>query len=461
MQRRLLFILFATIAVPAAVSAIGADRFPMLKPCPSIQGALCGALEVPENRATKEGRMIALNVAVVPATAATPAADPLLAITGGGPGVASVIDAERWPRTYPKIHETRDMIFVDQRGTGGSNPLDCELGADAVAAFLGGAMPQAKLRDCLAVLEKGSDLRVYTSAAAADDLDDVRKWLGFETVNVWGSSYASRLALVYAQRHTAHVRTLTLKAPVPPANRNPLNVARDAQAAIDRVFTDCAAEAACAAAYPKLRAELTQTLARLAAEPATVGTFTLTRDVYAGAIRRMLYAADSQRALPRVIAAAGRGDYSALQPILGAAGLIDKVLNLGLFLNITCSEDVAHFGEKEIAAATAGTFTGDVLARSLKEACRIWPRTPLGHDFDRTVRGVPALIISGTLDPDAPPRWGKAMAERIKGATAVEVEGLAHNGTPPCVAEMIQTFMTEKKVENGCGEMRREAFVVK
>jgi pimeloyl-ACP methyl ester carboxylesterase len=444
------------------ISLLFATRFPMLSPCPSMPDALCGTIEVPENRAVQGGRKIPLQVAVIPATDPEPATDALLAITGGGPGVASIPDAASFAKAFPQLHASRDMIFVDQRGTGGSNPLDCPLGADAIPALLGGALPAGKVAECRTLLAKTNDLAAYTTAAAADDLDDVRAWLGLDRVNVYGSSYASRLALAYAQRHGGHVRTLTTKAAIPPSFRNPLYSARDAQDALDRLFTDCAADTTCAAAYPKLRGDFETVLARLAHEPARVGEAEVTRDVFAGVIRRMLYTAEGQRSIPLVITAAARGDFAGIKNILGVAGFIDKVLNLGLFLSVTCAEDVAFFDDA-VAKETKGTFTGPVLASSLKRACAGWPVTKVDPSAAKIVRGVPALVISGTLDPDAGPRWGRAMVRLIDGARGIEAEGMAHSGMPKCIAATVEAFIAAgsmKGVDVSCvAAMNRQPFV--
>ena len=448
------------------------ERFRMLTPCAANAGVLCGSLEVPENRSTSGGRKIRLSVAVVPALDAAPAPDPLFAVTGGGPGVASVPDAPNWPRAYPRLRQTRDIVFVDQRGTGGSNPLDCPIG-DAVAAvkaLIGGEMSSALISGCRDRLAATADLAAYTTAAAADDLDDVRRWLGFDRINVYGASYATRLALAYAQRYPQYVRSITVKSPMPAALRNPLNTAADSQAALERVFADCRAEAACSAAFPTLRQDFESVLARLSKEPGQVAlrngpTIDLTRGIFAGVIRRMLYGADTQRAIPLTIAAAARGDYTALAPVLSAGEALDRALNTGLFLSVTCAEDVSRYDQSAVKKATAGTFSGDSLATPLLAACRNWPRTRVGQVLDRPVRGnVPALIISGALDPQTPPRWGREMAKLLPGARTIEADGLAHTGTPPCLAGLVESFVlsgSAASLDTSCvKDLRREPFTL-
>jgi len=448
------------------------DRFPMLKPCAGNAEVLCGTLQVSEDRSAPGSRTIGLNVAVVPATGGTPAPDPLFAVTGGGPGVASVPDAPSWPRAYPRLRQSRHIVFVDQRGTGGSNALDCPLGdaATAINALIGGEMALNLVAECRDRLEAIANLAAYTTVAAADDLDDVRRWLGFDRVNVYGASYGSRLALAYAQRYSRYVRSVTLKSPMPASLRNPLHVAADSQAAVDRVFADCRAEAACAGAFPNLREDFDSVLARLRTTPAEVrlrnGTaIALTSATFSGAIRRMLYSEETQRAIPLTITAAMRRDYVPLVPVLGAAEAIDRALNTGLFLSVTCSEDVSRFDQAAVKTATARTFSGDALASPLLAACRIWPAARITRELDRPVRGkVPALIISGMLDPQTPPRWGREMAKLLPGARTIEVNGLAHSGTPPCLAGLIESFVVDgsaARLDMSCvKQLRRDPFTL-
>jgi pimeloyl-ACP methyl ester carboxylesterase len=339
-----------------------------------------------------------------------------------------------------------------------------------VNALIGGDMSLDVIVECRDRLAAVADLAAYTTAAAADDLDDVRRWLGFGRVNVYGSSYGTRLALAYAQRYSQYVRSITVKGPMPASLRNPLNVAADSQAALDRLFADCRTEAACMGAFPKLREDFDAVLARLSTDPPRIplrngGTVTLTRDIFSGVIRRMLYSAESQRAIPLTIAAAARGAYAPLLPVLGAGEAIDRALNVGLFLSVTCAEDVSRYDEAAMKTATARTFSGDALASRLLAACRIWPKARAGNELDRPVRGrVPALIMSGAFDPQTPPRWGREMAKLLPGARTIEAEGLAHTGTPPCLAEVFESFVVSGSataLDTSClKELRREPFTL-
>jgi pimeloyl-ACP methyl ester carboxylesterase len=442
----------ACMTAPTPRIATAPASFPMLQPCTleKVEApAFCGKLDVPENRDIRGGRTIALNVAVVPARSPSRLADPVVAFLGGGPGVAGVPELTSFLATNAELARDRDVIAIDARGTGESNPLRCPMGggAKAVQAFLAGELPPDEIRACRARLEAVADLSAYTTAAAADDADAVRRWLGYGPINVYGGSYSSRIALVYAQRYPLQTRTAVLKSPMPFALRNPLQTARDSQASLDRLFADCAADAGCSAAFPTLRDDFYSVMTTLATAPRSVEVdkepVAITPAVFAGVIRRMLYSEKTQSAIPLTIAALRDGNPAPLQRILGAAGQIDRVLNTGLFLSVTCAEDVAAYDAADVVSATRGTFTGDRLAGTLLNICGIWPQGQFPRDFDRNKRSpVPTLVIAGALDPQTPPRWADEVRKLLPNTTVVVAEGIAHTGTTPCLTGILQRFVS-------------------
>lgn len=195
-----------------AVSARPAAR-ERLTPC-AIEGVaeplLCGTYAVWENRATRQGRKIDLHIVVVPSLAKDPALDPLFTFAGG-PGDAASNGAAGWARDR-EIRAQRDIVMVDQRGTGSSHRLDCKVPRDPgdVQAYFEPSLPAAEVKRCRAELDAIADLTQYTTSVAADDLDEVRAWLGYDKINLQGGSYGTRAAQVYLRRHGDHVRTATL-----------------------------------------------------------------------------------------------------------------------------------------------------------------------------------------------------------------------------------------------------------
>ncbi|HNK64485.1 MAG TPA: alpha/beta fold hydrolase, partial [Anaerolineales bacterium] len=226
--------------------------------------ARCGTLVVPEDRANPNGRMIDLNIAVIPAIKRNPEADALF-LLAGGPGQSAVEAFPVMIALMSQVHEGRDIVLVDQRGTGESNPLRC---LDPEDETLSDEQVMAKLKDCPKTLD--ADLRYYTTEIAMTDLDEVRAALGYETINIYGASYGTRAALTYLRMFPEHVRTVTLDAVVDPGFVMFMDAAEDGQAALDQFFARCEADEACQSAFPELRTEFESLLARLEETPAQI-----------------------------------------------------------------------------------------------------------------------------------------------------------------------------------------------
>ena len=226
-----------------------------LKPCnnPTLTSdALCVKYEVFENRATRTGRRIPLNIILLPAKSSKPAPDALFYLAGG-PGAAATGYAEA--AFMDGLRRNRDVVLVDQRGTGESNPLNCApFGSrEDMRGYFGEQFPIEKIRACRTELEKVADLKLYTTSIAMDDLDEVRAALGYDRINVYGGSYGSTTTLVYLRQHGDHVRAAAVFGVAPPAAKIPLSFSRGVQDAVNRLFADCAADQTCKTAYPDLR----------------------------------------------------------------------------------------------------------------------------------------------------------------------------------------------------------------
>ncbi len=273
-----MWLVLVTLAVAGCGPDVPAEMAPRLAlaPCPpadNIEDGFCGTWEVFENRDAAAGRRITLRVVVLPALSINTASDPVF-ILAGGPGQAAseLTEAIRVP--FRQVNRDRDLVFVDQRGTGGSNPLTCELDEEApedallldpMADELLRARVVEQLGACVASLD--ADPRFYTTPIAMDDLDDVREALGYDTINLWGGSYGTRAGLVFLRRHPDRVRTAILDGVAPVAMKLPLYMGMDAARALDLLLEDCAADAGCHAAYPDLGAELQAVLATLEEGP--------------------------------------------------------------------------------------------------------------------------------------------------------------------------------------------------
>jgi pimeloyl-ACP methyl ester carboxylesterase len=453
------------------------SRLP-LKPChvPGLdEKVFCGQYEVYEDRHLRIGRKIVLNIVVLPALSSTPAPGPLFTFAGG-PGQAATEAASGYAEFFDGKRRDRDIVFVDQRGTGLSNPLGCKLeGNETIQTFLAGQFPSERFRDCRTQLEKKADLKFYTTPIAMEDVDDVRRWLGYRRINLFGGSYGTRAAMVYLRRYPNHVRTVTLQGVLSLSQRNPLYSPRDAQSSLDRLLDDCAAEGACAKAFPNLRQDLQTVFGHLAKTPAKIRVPTpskvngieveISREVFAGGLRRLLYNSDSRPAVPLMIARALAGDFKLFESAISQVFDIEKILSLGMYLCVTCAEDVSLIQRKDIVRETKGSFLGTTVIESLVRVCEEWPRGRLPNAYNSPVRSnAPVLIFSGELDPQTPPLWGAEIARHLPNSRHIVMRGTAHVPFPDCGVEIMSQFISKgstKGLDTSCvQELHRPPFVV-
>src|SRR6185503_10319291 len=375
----------------------------------------CGTLEVYENRATKTGRKINLNIVVYPATGPDRQPDPLFYFAGG-PGSAATEDAPGFVPAFAKIREHRDLVFVDQRGTGRSHPLDCPFYNPAdLQSYLGYFFPLEEVRKCRAELETKADLKLYTTTIAMDDIDEVRAALGYERINLFGGSYGTRAALTYLKRYPQHVRTATLQGVSPTDQYLPGDFPVSNERALEGILAECAADEACNKAFPNLKSEAKAVLAQLIKGPVEVEVekpnskervkVKLSRDLAAEAIRYMLYSPVPASRVPLLLHRAAEGNF---EPLANQALFYRRVLvgtgSNGMYLSITCAEDLPGIKPGEGERLGANTFLGDYRLRQQREACALWPRAQVERNYTAPVRvDVPVLILTGEWDPVTPP----------------------------------------------------------
>lgn len=426
-------------------------------PDPSEKGEIhVGKFKVYENRTTREGRVLELDLVILHATGDNPKPDPMF-ILHGGPGVAATTMANGYVRSWMRVD--RDIILIDQRGTGGTHALRCTAGGDDndLQGYLDSLFDLGQFSACAETLAKNADLRFYTTPVAMDDLDELREALGYDTINLYGGSYGTRAALVYLRRHTEHARTATLNGVAPIAFANPLFHARGAQDTLELIFDECANDPDCNAAFPELSDEFDQVLQRLENDPAKVTVkhpvtgeevhLLLTRDAFAEALRVIMYY--SSRDVPLLIHRAFTGDYDYFaQRGLESNRSIRNMISIGMLLCVTCNEDLPRIDEDAIIRETAGTFLGDVRVRQQKAICDIWPKADIPENYtDPVCVSTPVLIFSGTLDPVTPPRWGEEAASHLPNSLHVVAPGY-HGLGGPCIESIFQLFLENGSVDN-------------
>ena len=429
--------LAATLACGRNDTPTALDR---LHPCTTDEGptdAYCGTYRVFEDRESRQGRTIDLAIVVLPALGNEPHSDPLFFLAGG-PGQGAARMARGLRGMFQRVQADRDIVLVDQRGTGESNPLECKTEDQSLAALnesLESAM--ARLKQCLGELSARADLRHYTTPVAMDDLDEVRQYLGYDTINIYGGSYGTRAALVYLRQHEATVRSVILDGVAPPDMRLPLFFGRDAQRALDRLLADCAADPACSGKYPDLATRLRSLVNALDAKPVNVrlthprtgvtedvavdGEFVVT--VLFGALYQPL----TSTLLPELIARAERQDFQGLLALAMAnEGAADN-LAIGMQLSVICAEDYPRITPEQMQAAAVDTVFASHLMVARMRACEFWPKGRVEEAFYEPVKSnVPTLVLSGDLDPVTPPSWAESVLPHLTNARHIVVPATGH-----------------------------------
>ena len=396
---------------------------PKLEPCrlPGLEReARCGTAAVLENRASGRGRTIELRVAVIPAAGKPVEPDPVVYFEGG-PGGSAVDSGPGLIEEFPEALRNRDLILIDVRGIG---TLRCPRAKEeALDSF----MDPAKVRSCREALVRDYDLSQYTTDAIVDDVHELLTRMGYgyhRKVNLLAASYGTRAALVYLRRHPEVVRTAHLHSLLPVDGRVPLRLAPDTERSFDRMAAECAAEPACRAAFPDPKGDLRTVLKRLEAGPVSG----LTRNGAAQTVRYLLYRPAGARTLPLLLRRAAEGDLEPLAEIAREiAGAMVASSSDGLYLSVTCAEDVAFVDTAEATRLAQGTFLGDLRVKQQASACAEWPAAKIPASFLEPVRSsVPVLIYSGENDPATPLEWTERVARTLPASRTLIVPGGAH-----------------------------------
>ena len=451
-----LLVLTAVLALAGCGNDVARSRTLKLDECrlPNLPGlAQCGEIEVPEDRSKPNGRKIRIFAAVLPATTLSPKEDPLL-ILAGGPGQAASTLAPFASR-LSEIRRARDVVLVDQRGTGRSSPMNCDAfkprDDDALETD-----PVPRARTCAGELRaQGVDAAQYTTTAWLADLEAMREALGYARWNLWGGSYGTRVAQEYLRRHPDRVRTVTLDAVVPPSMISTLDVWRTRQTTLDAVLRACSESPTCSKHHPDPASALATIAKSLgpagrdidAVDPRTgkVTRLHLTFDGVLGMLQPLMYAPESSSLLPEMLALAAAGDFG---PMLAATQSTNtnlaEQLNAALHFSVTCAEDVPRIAPDLAAKSLAGLPTRGI-ADNVIAVCNVWPRGTAPADFAQpVVSDKPALLFSGAMDPVTPPAYGALVAKTLSNSRHIVANGYGHIVSPNvCGPRLVASFVED------------------
>jgi pimeloyl-ACP methyl ester carboxylesterase len=472
MIKRALFVLGVMFTLGESGAAADASSLE-LKPCqiPGIEKALlCGVLPVPENPARPDGRKIELHIVVLPALQKDSQRVPLFDLAGG-PGIAASGGAPFFA-TAGQIHrQHRDVVLVDQRGTGQSHPLPCpEIES---ASPLSAMYPVDAVRRCRRELEREADLTQYTTRNSARDLDAVRGALGYPKIDISALSYGTRLALTYLRAYPQHVRSAALIGTLSDDAKVPLNHGRNAQKTLDDVFRDCTEDVACQQAFPDLARRWQTVLQSVGAGTTATDSadgreskVLLSRGPFAEAFRTMLVTTSGQRQIPFQVDHMSRGDF---QPFLSRTlhgG--NQTFAEGLLLSITCAEDMAWITPDERHRAAQGTFLGTYRIDEQGRACKEWAVPAVKLAQPTMPVAVPVLFLAGDRDYVTPPAWAAKVAAGFPNSRVLAIPKLGHfpDGLDhmECFDAVMNDFFERgavDKIDTACiSTMAAPAFVI-
>jgi pimeloyl-ACP methyl ester carboxylesterase len=422
---------------------------------PVERSAECGSFLVKENPADLNGISISLNILRLPAVNPVPEKDPLFVIAGG-PGQSAVVVAESVHSLFNDIRKNRDIIFVDQRGTGKSNPLDCELETEAskqLSVAEQETFGRAALKKCI---DKVKDhAAYYTTNYAIADLDAVRIALGYEKINLWGGSYGSRVVLEYLRRYPAHTRASVLDGVAPVAIALPWSMEADGLVALQAINQQCAQLPACVAVYGDIVQKAKKVSAELLAKPQTIKishprtqekvSVNLSAQDFSGVIRLALYSRDVSSLLPRIISEAEAGNYELFASLIYLAKSKSDMagISYGMHYSVVCNEDYPLYKDKN--ALDSNVFLNSLSVQKYAEICAQWPHAQLPDDYWEPIKSdLPVLMLSGAVDPVTPPRWAELVKKGLTNATHIVSPGGHHIITQEgCMAQLITAFIAQ------------------
>lgn len=460
---------------------------------PGNREVTCGYLTVPENREdVANGRTVRLHVAIFASDSPNPAPDPIVYLEGGPGGDALEIVPLTFEDQFAPFLANRDFIIFDQRGTGYSEPslacpelIDLTLDTldDDLSLEEGEALYLAALAECRArLVADGVDLTVYNSAENAADVADLRQALGYEAWNLYGISYGTRLAQTVMRDHPEGIRSVILDSVYPLAANLQLETAVNAERAFTVFFAGCAADAACAAAYPNLAEVFAQLVTDLNETPALLEVYNLSdRQYYDALINgdfmvsllfQALYSVELTPIMPKLIFDVRDGRTTDLNALVATLLFQQQFFSQGMQLSVQCNEEVRFSVPGQTQPATAYPYlndlfeSGSVTGQFGFEVCDLW-QAGMADPIEnmRITSDLPTLILTGEYDPITPPSWGRDVAEGLTDFYYFEFPGIGHGASVSgdCPLQITQYFLDDPATEpaSAClAAMGGPAFVV-
>ena len=416
-----------------------------------VAESLCGTISVFEDRTANTGRKIDLNIMLMPAVSVAKP-DPIFFLAGG-PGQSAVdVGPFLFYQLY-KLRNERDIVLVDQRGTGQSNSLAFELEASAfeqisISIDTAITMQMENLKKCL--IEYDADPALYTTPIAMDDLNEVREVLGYRKINLLGISYGTRAGLVYIRRHEETVRSAVFDAVVPMSMPIPKNVAVDAQVAFERLLADCEKQPGCNEAFPRLGSHFRNLVKRLELAPEEVTvlhprtgkaiTGTIDPLLISRIVRGVMYDRTLSQLLPLAIEEAFQQNYGPLSTLAYTLTGEDSLFSTGMMASVLCAEDM-----KLVDSPSNTADFDNAIYTALAPVCEFWPTGSVPEEyFEPVVSDIPILLTSGRLDPITPPKYAWQASLTLNNSEHVVIPGVGHGSViAGCMPDVVSDFFND------------------
>ena len=431
--------------------------------------ARCGVLEVAENPAEPHGRTIRLHVAVVPALNRRSHAAPLF-LLAGGPGQAASDLYVSYAGAFARVNRNHDIVLLDQRGTGQSEPLFCDYPEDWRETR--DELPAIRQATLACLARYGERVRYYTSSVAALDLERARAALGYAQIDLYGASYGTRMAELYLRHHADVVQAVILDGVTYPEQAIGPETPLDGERALDLILRRCRSSPQCAAAYPDLGTEYGALRAKFGPGSASLNLpdpssgepleLDFNRGVLAAALRLLSYNATQASLLPTLIhqASSGRLAGLAAQTVMMAREIRGQLAS-GMQNSVVCSEDVPFFPAVDRQRLDA-TYQGTEQLDALAEICKLWPKGPVDADLHDPLHSeVPSLLLSGEADPVTPPANAERLARGLARHRLLVLSGEGHGQLATgCMPRVVAAFLDARDpqaLDAACLEVHRPA----
>ncbi len=459
---------FFVLSTASAQSAFSFEATPCPVEYPWVETAECGFVTVPLHHDQPNGETIRIAVAILKASGAAPLQDPMLYLSGG-PGSATLNNFATGANPYiAQMMIQRDLILMDQRGMGYSEP---SLNCPEVEELLYRPEQGTYLEDLALQAEKalvchkrlaaeGIDFTAYTSTETAGDVDAVRQALGLEQVNLISGSYGTTLAFDVMRDYPHGVRSVFMMATSPHQVDLLATTPISLQAALDRLFADCAADEACNAAFPLLESMFYGAVETLDAEPQIIDVahpftgemirYRLAGGDLAAVLYRMLYTPEVIPLIPQIIAAAYAGQISAVQPVIQQAFVAQFNNQHGGFYTRRCNDDYASHDSAALEAATNAIHPAlqpmfRAQTANLEAICPLWGANPRsGEALTMVESEIPTLMFGGVYDPITPVSWLEETMQGLTNGVAVIFPESSHNiANTPCMRSIFRDFLND------------------